>query len=67
MAIGIKPGPTLGKILNELYELQLAGKLKTREEAAEHLREILRRIKIQVMGQVKYRFLVLRQPRACIV
>ena len=47
MAIGIKPGPTLGKILNELYELQLDGKLKTREEAAEHLREILRRIKIQ--------------------
>jgi hypothetical protein len=47
MAIGIKPGPTLGKILNELYELQLDGKLKTREEAAENLREILRRIKIQ--------------------
>ena len=47
MAIGIKPGPTFGKILNELYELQLDGKLKTREEAAEHLREILRRIKIQ--------------------
>ena len=47
MAIGIKPGPTLGKILNELYELQLDGKLKTREEAAEHLREILRTIKIQ--------------------
>ena len=47
MAIGIKPGPTLGKILNELYELQLDGKLNTREEAAEHLREILRRNKIQ--------------------
>jgi hypothetical protein len=47
MAIGIKPGPALGKILNELYELQLDGKLKTREEAVVRLREILRRNKIQ--------------------
>jgi tRNA nucleotidyltransferase (CCA-adding enzyme) len=47
MAIGIQLGPTLGKILNELYELQLDGKLTTREEAAERLREILRRTEIQ--------------------
>jgi tRNA nucleotidyltransferase (CCA-adding enzyme) len=43
IAMGIKPGPVLGKILNELYELQLDGKLKTREQATAHLHEILRR------------------------
>jgi tRNA nucleotidyltransferase (CCA-adding enzyme) len=47
MAIGIQSGPNLGKILNELYELQLDGKLNTREEAVVHLREILRRNKLQ--------------------
>ena len=47
IAIGIKPGPILGKILNELYELQLDGKLKTREQATAYLREILRRDNIQ--------------------
>jgi hypothetical protein len=44
--IEIKPGPIFGKILNEPYELQLDGKLKTREEAVAHLREILRRYNI---------------------
>jgi len=47
IAMGIKPGPILGKILNELYELQLDGKLKTREQATAYLREILRRNNIQ--------------------
>jgi tRNA nucleotidyltransferase (CCA-adding enzyme) len=42
IAMGIKPGPMLGKVVNFLYELQLDGKLKTPEEALVRLGEILR-------------------------
>lgn len=36
MNLGWKPGPDLGRILNEIQDLQLEGKLATREEAIEH-------------------------------
>ncbi len=36
---GLKPGPTMGRLLNESYLLQLEGKLRTAEEALEWLKE----------------------------
>jgi len=35
LALGLKPGPTVGQILRELEELQLEERLKSREEALE--------------------------------
>jgi len=39
--LGLKPGPTFGKILGEIYDLQLEDKITTREEALETAREML--------------------------
>ena len=33
IALGAKPGPSLGKLLAEIRELQLSDELKTRDEA----------------------------------
>jgi poly(A) polymerase len=38
-AIGIQPGPEMGKILSEISDLQLEGKFKTKEEALEWVRK----------------------------
>lgn len=38
IALGIKPGPAFGKILDEAQTLQLEGALRTREEALEWLK-----------------------------
>lgn len=40
IAIGLKPGPAMGKILNEISDLQLDGKLKTKAEALEYIKNI---------------------------
>jgi len=37
----LKPGPMIGQLLQRLVELQVAGKLKTRDQAVESVREIL--------------------------
>ena len=37
----LKPGPLIGKLLQRLIELQVAGKLKTRDQALDSVREIL--------------------------
>ncbi len=38
--LGYPPGPQIGEILSRLRRLQVAGTLKTREEALAHLREL---------------------------
>jgi hypothetical protein len=38
LALGLKPGPLVGKILAEVEELQLEERLKTRDEALEFAR-----------------------------
>ena len=35
--LNLKPGPKIGKIKNELRDLQLAGKLKSEDEAIKYL------------------------------
>jgi putative nucleotidyltransferase with HDIG domain len=41
IALGMRPGPELGKLLHELRDKQLAEELKTREDALEHVKRIL--------------------------
>jgi poly(A) polymerase len=41
LALGLKPGPTVGQILREAEELQLEERLKSREEALEYARKRL--------------------------
>jgi putative nucleotidyltransferase with HDIG domain len=41
LALGLKPGPMVGKILREVEELQLEERLKSREEALAHVRQRL--------------------------
>ena len=38
LALGIPPGPRIGRLLREVEALQLEGRLKTREEALAHVR-----------------------------
>lgn len=40
MERGWKPGPEMGEILTEIHDLQLEGKLRTREEALGHLENL---------------------------
>ncbi len=40
-ALGLKPGPQLGRLLEELEEAQFAGEIETREEAIERAGELL--------------------------
>ncbi len=40
MALGFKEGPAIGKILREIEEAQLEGKLKTKEEAIEFVKNV---------------------------
>ena len=42
LAIGFTPGPTLGRILHELYDRQLEGDLRTREDAMRAARTVLK-------------------------
>jgi poly(A) polymerase len=42
IALGMKPGPALGKVLAEIREKQLEGELKTPEEAREWVRRLNR-------------------------
>jgi poly(A) polymerase len=39
MAMGVKPGPVMGKILGQLMDEQLEGRLKTRGQALEYARQ----------------------------
>jgi putative nucleotidyltransferase with HDIG domain len=41
LAMGLKPGPLVGKILREVQELQLEERLRSREEALQHARRRL--------------------------
>jgi poly(A) polymerase len=41
IALGMKPGPAIGKLLREVEEQQLEDKLRTREEALEYARKRL--------------------------
>jgi poly(A) polymerase len=41
IALGLKPGPLFGKILGEVYDLQLEDKIATREEALSAVRNII--------------------------
>jgi len=43
IAFGLKPGPLFGKILSEVYDLQLEDKITTREEALAEARKYLTR------------------------
>jgi putative nucleotidyltransferase with HDIG domain len=40
-AIGIRPGPDIGRVLAELEEAAFAGEIRTREEAIERARQLL--------------------------
>ena len=42
LAIGFTPGPTLGRILHELYDRQLEGDLRTRKDAMRAARTVLK-------------------------
>ncbi len=39
IALGVEPGPTLGKLLHEITDLQLEGKLSTRDMALDYIRK----------------------------
>ncbi len=41
LEIGVQPGPQMGKILNQVYELQLDGLVTTFEQALEHARRLI--------------------------
>jgi len=41
LALGMKPGPEMGRILQAVYEMQLEGQVKTLEEAIEAARKLL--------------------------
>ncbi len=40
--MGMKEGPEIGKVIKEVYELQLEGKIKTRKEAIEYAKKIIK-------------------------
>jgi len=41
MAMGVKPGPFMGKVLNEVRDLQLDGTIKSREEAMDAAKKLI--------------------------
>ncbi len=41
IALGLKPGPNFGELLNDVYDLQLEEKISTREEALSVVKELL--------------------------
>jgi tRNA nucleotidyltransferase (CCA-adding enzyme) len=41
LALGLKPGPRIGEILKEVYELQLDGRVTTTDEAIEAAKKVL--------------------------
>jgi hypothetical protein len=43
LALGIRPGPELGRILRELEEASYVGEISTRTEAIEHARRRIER------------------------
>ncbi|NLK51953.1 MAG: HDIG domain-containing protein [Syntrophomonadaceae bacterium] len=45
-AFGLKPGPLVGKILKQVEEAQVLGRIHTREEALQFVGQILRRSRI---------------------
>jgi len=40
MGLGLQPGPLFGKILKEVYDLQLDEKVKTRDEALDYVKKV---------------------------
>jgi poly(A) polymerase len=42
-AFGLDPGPRIGRLLERVHEARVEGRVKTREEALEFLREFLKR------------------------
>lgn len=49
-ALGLRPGPTVGALLEALREAQATGKVKTREEALALARRLLERMKVAAGG-----------------
>ena len=45
LALGLAPGPKMGDVLNEIYERQLDGGIKTTEEGIELAKELIRRLR----------------------
>jgi hypothetical protein len=41
LALGVAPGPTVGRIVAAVYELQLDGRVTTRDEAQAEARRLL--------------------------
>ena len=41
VAAGVKPGPRYRQLLDQLFDLQLEDQILSREEALEHLRDLL--------------------------
>ncbi|MBI4243389.1 MAG: CCA tRNA nucleotidyltransferase [Planctomycetes bacterium] len=41
IGLGLKPGPVFSKILDEVYDKQLEGKVKTREQALSYLKKFI--------------------------
>ena len=40
--IGLRPGPEIGRLLDELEEASFAGEIQSRDQAVEHARDVLR-------------------------
>ncbi len=45
LALGLEPGPRIGRILSQVYEQQLDGAIATVEDAIEAAKQIIQRIK----------------------
>lgn len=43
LALGVAPGPRIGEVLNEIYERQLDGGIRTTEEGIELAKELIKR------------------------
>jgi tRNA nucleotidyltransferase (CCA-adding enzyme) len=41
LALGLKPGPRVGRILKAVYELQLDGAITTVDQAIEHAKTLI--------------------------
>jgi len=49
-ALGLRPGPTVGALLEALREAQATGEVKNREEALALARRLLERMKVAAGG-----------------
>jgi tRNA nucleotidyltransferase (CCA-adding enzyme) len=42
LALGLAPGPKIGEVLNEIYERQLDGEIRTTKEGIELAKELIK-------------------------